>query len=60
LPAEQSPIEYIKDGKNFFHLSFSIDRLIAQIRDDLEVRQKNDESKNIDFVVGFKEESNIP
>jgi len=59
VPADKA-FTFTKLGDREFHVSLSLDGLVAHIRHDLTERQKNDNRTKIDFIVGQKMIGKIP
>ena len=59
IPADTA-FNYHKFSNSSFHASLSLNILVAQIKYDLNIRQKDDERDLIDIVVGQKINGKIP
>ncbi len=59
LPADKA-FSYIKLDEGLFHASLSLDNLVAHIKYDLTERQKTDNRKTINFVIGQKINQKTP
>ncbi len=59
VPADKA-FTFTKLGHREFHVSLSLDSLVAHIRHDLTERQKNDNRENINFIVGQKMTGRVP
>lgn len=59
IPADKA-FTFTKLGNREFHVSLSLDSLVAHIRHDLTERQKNDNRDKIDFIVGQKMAGKVP